>query len=172
MILKKMDDEQAFDAFVEAHPYAHYMKTSMWGHNQEHTKGYTCTMLGFMEDDKLTGTAMVLRGRSVGHPFLYIPKGPCIDYTDEKTVREAFSLLKEYAESCYTDAQFEEKHKKYTHAQPFTKESLLYREIFEQYYPEQSEMIADFWMPNKDWEGCNVDDPSARVLSNYGASGK
>ncbi len=98
MILKKMDDEQAFDAFVEAHPYAHYMKTSMWGHNQEHTKGYTCTMLGFMEDDKLTGTAMVLRGRSVGHPFLYIPKGPCIDYTDEKTVREAFSLLKEYAE--------------------------------------------------------------------------
>ena len=29
-------------------------------------------------------------------------------------------------------------------------------------------MIADFWMPNKEWEGCDVDDPSARVLSNYG----
>jgi asparagine synthase (glutamine-hydrolysing) len=27
-------------------------------------------------------------------------------------------------------------------------------------------------MPNKEWEGCNVNDPSARVLSNYGASGK
>ena len=80
--------------------------------------------------------------------------------------------LKEYAESCYTDAQFEEKRKKYTHAQPFTKESLLYREIFERYYPNQSEMIVDFWMPNKNWDGCNVSDPSARVLSNYGASGK
>lgn len=79
--------------------------------------------------------------------------------------------LKAYAERCYTDAQFEEKRKQYTHAQPFTKESLLYREIFERYYPGQSEMIAGFWMPNKDWDGCNVNDPSARVLSNYGASG-
>ena len=33
-------------------------------------------------------------------------------------------------------------------------------------------MVKDFWMPNRDWEGCNVSDPSARVLSNYGDSGK
>ena len=79
--------------------------------------------------------------------------------------------LKEYAEICYTDEEFEERRQKYTHAQPFTKESLLYRELFEKYYPGQSEMIVDFWMPNKDWEGCNVNDPSARVLSNYGDSG-
>lgn len=80
--------------------------------------------------------------------------------------------LKEYAESCYTDAELEEKRQKYTHAQPFTKESLLYREIFEKYYPGQGQMIVDFWMPNREWEGCNVDDPSARVLANYGDSGK
>lgn len=80
--------------------------------------------------------------------------------------------LKEYAESRYSDAEFEEKRKQYTYAQPFTKESLLYREIFEKYYPRQAEMIADFWMPNRDWEGCQVDDPSARVLANYGDSGK
>jgi len=79
--------------------------------------------------------------------------------------------LKEYAEKQYTDSEFEKLKSRYTHAQPFTKESLLYREIFEKYYPGQSEMIADFWMPNKDWEGCNVNDPSARVLSNYGDSG-
>ncbi|MBO4733002.1 MAG: asparagine synthase B, partial [Clostridia bacterium] len=80
--------------------------------------------------------------------------------------------LKEYAETKYSDAEFKEKCKKYTHAAPFTKESLLYREIFEKYYPGQSEMVVDFWMPNKAWEGCNVNDPSARVLSNYGESGK
>ena len=80
--------------------------------------------------------------------------------------------LKEYANLQYTDEEFEEKRKKYTHATPFTKESLLYREIFEKYYPKESGMIADFWMPNKSWEGCDVNDPSARVLSNYGASGK
>ncbi len=80
--------------------------------------------------------------------------------------------LKEYAEKCYTDEKFEEGCKKYTHARPFTKESLLYRDIFEKYYPGQSEMVVDFWMPNKSWEGCNVNDPSARVLSNYGGSGE
>lgn len=80
--------------------------------------------------------------------------------------------LKEYAEKLYSDSEFETLCKKYTHATPFTKESLLYREIFEKYYEGQSQMIVDFWMPNKEWEGCNVNDPSARILSNYGDSGK
>ena len=59
--------------------------------------------------------------------------------------------LKAYAEEIYTDTEFKDKCKNYDHAQPFTKESLLYREIFEEY--------------------CHVNDPSARVLSNYGDSG-
>lgn len=80
--------------------------------------------------------------------------------------------LKEYANGYYTDEEFETLRKKYDFAQPFTKESLLYREIFEKYYPGQAKMVPDFWMPNKEWEGCNVDDPSARVLANYGDSGK
>ena len=80
--------------------------------------------------------------------------------------------LKEYAEEKYTDSEYEELIKKYDYATPFTKESLMYREIFETYYPGQAAMITDFWMPNKTWEGCNVNDPSARVLSNYGDSGK
>ena len=33
-------------------------------------------------------------------------------------------------------------------------------------------MVVDFWMPNRSWEALkDVNDPSARVLSNYGASG-
>lgn len=79
--------------------------------------------------------------------------------------------LKEYAEEMYDEKEFVHRCKKYTHCRPFTKESLLYREIFEQHYPGQSEMIVDFWMPNKEWDGCDVKDPSARVLSNYGDSG-
>ena len=79
--------------------------------------------------------------------------------------------LKAFAEKYFTDAEFEAENLEYDHARPFTKESLLYRELFEKYYPDQSQMIIDFWMPNKDWEGCNLNDPSARGLSNYGASG-
>lgn len=79
--------------------------------------------------------------------------------------------LKAYAEEQYSDAEAMDRCQTYDHARPFTKESLLYRELFERYYPGQSHMIVDFWMPNKTWPGCNVDDPSARVLSNYGDSG-
>lgn len=102
------------------------------------------------------------------HDILWREKAAFSDAVGHSMV----DYLKEYANSLYTDAEFEEKKAEYTHAAPFTKESLLYRQIFEKYYAGQSEMIADFWMPNKDWEGCNVNDPSARVLSNYGDSGK
>ncbi len=107
-------------------------------------------------------------GNYLPHDILYREKAAFSDAVGHSMVDD----LKEYAQSCYTDEEFSEKKEKYTHAKPFTKESLLYREIFEKYYPDNSEMITDFWMPNKEWEGCDVDDPSARVLSNYGASGK
>ena len=106
-------------------------------------------------------------GDYLPHDILYREKAAFSDAVGHSMVDH----LKAYAESYYTDEEFETLRQKYTHAQPFTKESLLYREIFEKYYPGQAEMVVDFWMPNKSWEGCNVDDPSARVLANYGDSG-
>lgn len=79
--------------------------------------------------------------------------------------------LKAYAEEVYSDEAFERQRKLYPYCTPYTKESLLYREIFEQYYPGMAEMIKDYWLPNQSWKGCQVTDPSARYLSNYGASG-
>lgn len=107
-------------------------------------------------------------GDYLPHDLLYREKAAFSDAVGHSMV----DYLKIYAESRYTDSEFRQKRSKYVHAQPFTKESLLYREIFEKYYPGQSAMIADFWMPNRSWKGCDVDDPSARVLSNYGDSGK
>ena len=81
--------------------------------------------------------------------------------------------LKAYADEVFCGRDWKAMCSAYPEAgRPFTKESLLYRTIFEKYYPGQSAMIPDFWMPNRQWEGCRVDDPSARVLSNYGDSGK
>ena len=107
-------------------------------------------------------------GDYLPHDILYREKAAFSDAVGHSLVDD----LKEYAEGYYTDEEFEAKCKQYDYATPFTKESLLYRELFEKYYPGQAHMIAGFWMPNKEWEGCDVDDPSARVLSNYGDSGK
>lgn len=79
--------------------------------------------------------------------------------------------IKAYAQTLYSDEEYEARRKKYSHATPFTKESLLYREIFESFYPHRAYLIRDFWMPNKAWPHCDVNDPSARVLINYGNSG-
>lgn len=107
-------------------------------------------------------------GDYLPHDILYREKAAFSDAVGHSMV----DYLKEYAEAQYTDEEFADKRQQYRHCPPFTKESLLYREIFERYYPGQGQMIVDFWMPNKAWKGCDVKDPSARVLSNYGDSGK
>lgn len=82
--------------------------------------------------------------------------------------------LKALAETTISDSELEsiKKDPNYAHGTPFTKESLMYRKIFNKYFQKNSNVIKDFWMPNKEWEGCNVSDPSARVLKNYGKSGE
>ena len=106
-------------------------------------------------------------GDFLPHNILWREKAAFSDAVGHSMVDD----LKVYANRYYSDAEFEKRKSAYTYAQPFTKESLLYREVFEKYYPGQAQMIAGFWMPNPEWEGCKVDDPSARMLANYGASG-
>lgn len=99
--------------------------------------------------------------------ILYRDKAAFSDAVGHSMVED----LKAEAEAKYTDREFRARAAEYAFATPFTKESLMYRELFESAYPGQARMVDGFWMPNRCWEGCNVDDPSARVLSNYGASG-
>ncbi len=80
--------------------------------------------------------------------------------------------LKEFADTHYSDDDLKHAQVKYTHTPPISKESLMYREIFEYHFAGRAATIKDFWMPNKEWKNCSVNDPSARVLPNYGKSGE
>lgn len=105
----------------------------------------------------------------------YIPKE--ILYRDKAAFSDAVGhslvdYLKEYSEEKYSDEEFVIQAKKYTNPSPISKESLLYREIFEKHYKDHSHLVKGYWMPNKTWNNCDVEDPSARALSNYGQSGK
>ena len=80
--------------------------------------------------------------------------------------------LIEMAEAKYTDAEFVEKVATYTVNPPLSKEGLMYREIFREFFPNQDHVICGYWLPNQDWPNCNITDPSARHLPNYGASGE
>ncbi len=105
----------------------------------------------------------------------YLPK--TILYRDKAAFSDAVghSLvndLKAYADTLYTEEEFQDKIKKYSFNPPYTKESLLYRELFEKHYPGRDKLISAYWLPNQSWPGCKVNDPSARVLANYGKSGE
>jgi asparagine synthase (glutamine-hydrolysing) len=80
--------------------------------------------------------------------------------------------IKAHAAQTFTDADLKEAQLRYPHGTPFTKESLLYRTIFEEYFRGRAELVPAYWMPNRQWAHCDVDDPSARALPNYGKSGQ
>ncbi len=105
----------------------------------------------------------------------YLPKD--ILYRDKAAFSDAVGhslvdYLKEYADQTISDEEFQTQSNNFDGPTPFTKESMLYRKIFDKYYPNHVHLVKDYWMPNKEWENCDVDDPSARVLKNYGDSGK
>jgi asparagine synthase (glutamine-hydrolysing) len=107
-------------------------------------------------------------GDYLPHDILYREKAAFSDAVGHSVV----DYLKAYAEELYSDEDLESAQIKYKHAPPISKESLMYRDIFEGHFPGRAELIKDFWMPNKEWENCNVNDPSARILPNYGKSGE
>ncbi len=111
---------------------------------------------------------MAFEGDYLPHDILYREKAAFSDAVGHSVVDN----LKAYAEEMYSDEDLMDAELKYTHATPFSKESLMYRDIFESHFPGRSKTVADFWMPNKEWDNCDVNDPSARVLPNYGKSGE
>jgi asparagine synthase (glutamine-hydrolysing) len=82
-------------------------------------------------------------------------------FSDGVSSREdsLFTIIERHVENMDLDL---DKHN-YTHNPPKTKEQLYYRNIFEEYYPNKSELIPYYWMP----KFVEAKDPSARTLDIY-----
>lgn len=98
------------------------------------------------------------------HNILYRDKAAFSDAVGHSLV----DFLKEYANEVVTDEEV----LIMAHKNMKTKEACLYLKLFEESYPQHKHLIKDYWMPNKSWKNCDVNDPSARVLINYGKSGE
>jgi asparagine synthase (glutamine-hydrolysing) len=79
--------------------------------------------------------------------------------------------IKQYCDQLISDDDFLKAKDFYQDICPHTKEALLYRRIFESFYPRQAHLIPAYWMPNPAWVGEQIQDPSARYLTNYNLSG-
>ena len=78
------------------------------------------------------------------HDILFREKAAFSDAVGHSMV----DYLKELAEDKYSDEDVLNAKDKYSYCTPFTKESLMYRDIFESFFPQQGKWIKDFWMPN------------------------
>ncbi len=97
MLVQRVITDHELDSFVAKSPFVHYMKTSAWGRFKQQTEHLSYTCLGFFDANVICATAMVLKGSFLGHSYLYVPKGPCLDYGDASLREEVFTLLSVYA---------------------------------------------------------------------------
>ena len=74
------------------------------------------------------------------------------------------TVIQEYVNDKITDEDSTVLRQRWKHNPPQLKESMYYRMIFEELYPNCDHTIPYYWLPK--WSG-EVADPSARVLSNY-----
>ncbi|WP_127715401.1 asparagine synthase B [Halobacteriovorax sp. HLS] len=101
------------------------------------------------------------------HEILYRDKAAFSDAVGHSSV----DFLKSLAAMTITDDEMSCAHKEFPYCTPKNKEAYLYRKIFSTHFKDQEKLIPQIWMPNLEWENCDVEDPSARVLPNYGKSG-
>ena len=110
MEIREVADSAAFDQYVIQSNSCHYMKTTMYGEwrIKQDKENYNFNIrkyykLGFYEGNELKGTALVLSGSWFGHHLLYIPKGPCIDYSNKELRVTVFQLLKKFADERHVE---------------------------------------------------------------------
>lgn len=116
-------------------------------------------------------------------------KRPCNGQIEKKILREAFAeynlipneilfrqkdafsdacgygwvpSIKKYADQMINNKEFSSASIIYDNNTPTTKESFLYRKIFESYFPNRSYLIEKIWRPK--WT--NSDEPSATIYTN------
>lgn len=77
--------------------------------------------------------------------------------------RSWYIMIQEHIEHQVEDFMLEKSEETFPYNPPRTKEAYFYRQIFEKYYPGNSDWLSHYWMPK--W--INATDPSARTLKHY-----
>lgn len=99
--------------------------------------------------------------------ILYRRKEAFSNGIDSKTESWYQQLTRDYIEPLVSDEQLIHAHELYPNNTPKTKESYYYRTIFEELYPNRSDIVPKHWMPPVDIVGRELTDPSATILSVY-----
>lgn len=89
-------DVQEYDAFVCSHPLCNLLQSSKWADIKAEWDSLRCGVRD--ENGKLMATALVLiRHLPLGKTMFYLPKGPVLDFDNEKLVHFFLDSLKTWS---------------------------------------------------------------------------
>ena len=95
MTLKEID-VKTFENYAKKSPYRTFMQTEEIGKLRE-LNGWSSYYLGLYDNDKLVGaTLLVGKKRHFNKYEFYTPRGPLVDYNDEKALTEFLKLLTDF----------------------------------------------------------------------------
>jgi len=89
-------DDAAWDSFVAASPDGHLLQTSRWGALKARF-GWGVERVALTDGDAIVAGAQVLYRSLAGLTLAYVPKGPLVDWDDEKAVRNLLAALRQAA---------------------------------------------------------------------------
>ena len=89
--------EIEFNEFAGNHENTHLLQSYQWAQVKS---TYKPLYVGVKQDEKLIATALILiRSLPLGQKFAYIPRGPLIDFTDQKLLKFFSDNLKKIAKA-------------------------------------------------------------------------
>ena len=95
MTLKEID-VKTFTSYAKKSPYRTFMQTEEIGKLRE-LNGWTSYYLGLYDDKNLVGvTLLVGKKRHFNKYEFYTPRGPLVDYNDEKALKEFLNKLTDF----------------------------------------------------------------------------
>lgn len=92
-------DKNRYDTFVKNNPKGHFLQSYLWGEFAHLEKNLIPHYVGVENaKNELIATALLLEKRlPLGLSYIYIPRGPVLNYNDEKLLTFFVSEIKKYA---------------------------------------------------------------------------
>ena len=87
--------EKEFDLYQRRIKDAHFMQTSGFG-DVSKKRNYIPHYLGFYDENKIVGSALLLEKKLPFYSTFYCPRGFNANYHDKNILKQIISLLKEY----------------------------------------------------------------------------
>lgn len=96
IISRLVDDERAWETFLESHPETNFLQSWYWGEFHKNL-GHAIHRLGFYDGTKLIGVVLAITEPARRGRHLVVPGGPIIDWSNKHLVQAWVVALKTLA---------------------------------------------------------------------------